>query len=117
MQPVEVHWVAIFGGIMTTLGAFIPKISEWITGRKKDKQSDVEFVITNLKDLTNNQGEKLNKMETRLLDMQQKLIDMQTAHVQTLVENVTMKGQIQALTTENVSLRAKVEDLERRVQK
>lgn len=117
MQPVEVHWVAIITAIGTTVGAFLPRLSEWFSSRKKDEQSDVGFVITNLKDLTNTQADKLTKMETRLLDMQQKLIDMQTAHVQTLVENVTMKGQIQALTTENVSLRAKVEDLERRVQK
>ncbi len=114
----EGQWIVlILIPVAGAVGAFIPKISEWISGRKKDQQADTAFVISNYKELVASQSDKMAKMETKLLDMQQKLIDMQTAHVQTLIENVTMKGQIQALTSENVSLRAKVEDLERRVQK
>jgi len=135
MEPIHPVWVGVLMTVMTGLGALLPKISEWVTNRKKDKtvqsQSDIDFIVKNYRQLSQDQIDKSNKLESKLLEVQQRILDMQTAHIATLMENVNMKQQIVALQTEknensaeieklkaaNTILRSQVEDLERRVPK
>jgi len=101
MEPIHPVWVGVLMTVMTGLGALLPKISEWVTNRKKDKtvqsQSDIDFIVKNYRQLSQDQIDKSNKLESKLLEVQQRILDMQTAHIATLMENVNMKQQIVAL--------------------
>jgi regulator of replication initiation timing len=131
MEPVHPVWVGVLMTIMTGLGALLPKITDWFSNKNKadrekklQDQADIDFIIKNYRQLSADQIEKGNKLESKLLEVQQRILDMQTAHIATLTENVSMKQQIQTLTaelqtltTENKALRLQLEELERRIPK
>lgn len=131
MNSIPPEWVAVLMAFMTGVGALIPKMKEFLTQKKKEDQEGVAFLLVSYKDTILLQDQKLQKLESRLVDVQQKVVDIQTANVATLMENMKMREQIQTLTTENATLRhdldssncdretlrLKVEDLERRMQK
>ncbi len=115
MNPVEPGWVAILMMVMTGIGALIPKMQEWLSKKKKEDLEGAAFLLSNYKETIVIQDKKLIEMGQKLVDVQQKVVDIQTANVATLMENMTMKKQIENLTTENSELRGKVADLERRI--
>ena len=131
MEHVHPIWVGILMTIMTGVGALIPRITEWLKGKKEQNQSDIDFIVKNYRQLSLDQIDKGNRLEAKLLEIQQRVLDMQTAHIVTLTENVSMKQKITALELEknensaeivklkaaNTLLRSQVEDLERRIPK
>jgi hypothetical protein len=131
MEHVHPVWVGVLMTIMTGVGAMLPKIREWLKGKKEQEQSEIDFIIKNYRQRDLDQTDKLAKLEAKLLEVQQRVLDMQTAHITTLTENVLMEQKITALEREknensaeivklkaaNTLLRSQVEDLERRIPK
>lgn len=117
MNPVEPQWVVLLMGLMTAVGAIVPKLKEWFFERKKQQLDDLTFILNNYKGIIEIQDQKFKVVEAKLSETLQKLVDVQTACVSTTIENLKMKEQIKTLTTENNDLQAKVADIERRVPK
>jgi len=117
MNAIEPGWVAILMALMAGVGAFLPKIQEIFSKKKKEDQEGLQLVITTYKETILLQDSKILTMGQKLVEVQQKVIDIQTANVLTLAENLQMKEQIKALTAENSDLRLKIADLERRIPK
>lgn len=131
MEHIHPVWVGVLMTIMTGVGAFLPKIREWIKGKKEEKQSDIDFIIKNYRQRDQDQTDKLAKLESKLLEVQQRVLDMQTSHIATLTENMSMKqkitvleleknentAEIEKLKADNSQLRARVEGLERGISK
>ncbi len=124
MNAIEPGWVAILMALMTGIGAFLPKMQEWFSKKKKEDQEGAAFLLSNYRETILVQDKKIVEQDKKMVDMgqklvevQQKVVDIQLANVLTLTENMAMKKQIEVLTTENSDLRLKVTDLERRIQK
>ena len=117
MNAIEPGWVAILMALMTGIGAFLPKIQEIFSKKKKEDQEGAAFLLSSYKETILLQDSKILTMGQKLVEVQQKVIDIQTANVLTLAENLQMKEQIKALTAENSDLRLKIADLERRIPK
>ena len=117
MEPIQPQWVAILMALMTAIGAFLPKVKEFFTAKRKEEQEGAAFLIANYKDTILHQDEKLQKMESKLLEVQQQVVTIQTASIERIMENMKMKEQIKNLTDENDELRRKIAELERRIPK